>query len=147
MCYLTTLLVAEIILRRWQMYEWWARNTGSMILTRAKPKFSEENLSHYHFVRHKSPWDWTWASAVKDGRVTAWPMARPQQIIKPLQNRLLSHIARPKCLQKCTVLFRPVSCCALICTVPKHRPLWCQPVWELQVGLTYLNLRCRCWMI
>ena len=81
------------------------------------------------------------------GKRRAWPMARPQQIIKPLQNRLLSHIARPKYLQKCTALFRPVSFCALICTVPKHRPLWCQPVWELQVGLTYLNLRCRCWMI
>jgi hypothetical protein len=55
---------------------------------REKPKRSQWNLSQYHFLYHEAPHelprDWTRASVVRDGRLTAWVMARPYKSISLL---------------------------------------------------------------
>jgi hypothetical protein len=50
---------------RWEKRSiWWDTNW------QAKPKYSEKNMSHYHFAHHKSHMDWSRASVMRTQRLT-----------------------------------------------------------------------------
>jgi len=89
---------------------------GGMILTGGKRKYSEKNESSCRFGQQKSHMDffrdWTWATVIRDRRLTTWTMARLRKYglrnglvgyLPPFhqrQHRVLSH-ARPYGLGIC----------------------------------------------